>query len=289
MISIIIPVFNREKELINLLEDIYSQEINEEFEVIIVDDNSNCDFSKLKQSFEGVKILKNDRRRGPAFCRNFGAQCAKGDIFWFLDSDVRIENRYIMETLIDKLKDQKIGCTGGEYTYSNGRKVYLIKKILLNGDTLTLWKKRLIEETIVDYIATSNLMVRKEVFEKVRGFFDRYSFYGEDKMFGQSVRSCGYLNMFVKRGSVFHTFSPENRIRDFYLKNLTRLVFLKKFYPWRLNIIWALDIITYIVHFRGLFRNLEQKLVAGSKTKNTILYIKNLARAYCDFFIERNI
>jgi len=101
MLSIVIPSFNRRDQLLNLLHDIYSQEF-EDFEVIVVDDNSNDDtVTAIAKTFKTTRILINPMNSGPAVCRNRGVRAAKGDFILGIDSDVTITNRNLFSEVIN--------------------------------------------------------------------------------------------------------------------------------------------------------------------------------------------
>lgn len=88
--SIIIPTYNRNKELSNLLESLTHQTYKE-FEIIVIDDspqNEKIDIS----NYNNVYYIKNERNLGAAESRNIGASFAQGEWLVFLDDDDRFEN-----------------------------------------------------------------------------------------------------------------------------------------------------------------------------------------------------
>lgn len=92
IISIIIPVFNREHLISETLDSIVTQTYSN-WECIIVDDGST-DKSK-EVVFEYVKLdsrfslydRPNSKMKGPSSCRNYGFDNCKGDFVQFFDSD----------------------------------------------------------------------------------------------------------------------------------------------------------------------------------------------------------
>ena len=92
MVSIIIPVFNREKALIDTLNSILGQ-THPNWECILVDDGSTddtlliIDTYVLKDKRFKVFSRPNNRIKGPSTCRNIGLEKAKGDYIIYLDSD----------------------------------------------------------------------------------------------------------------------------------------------------------------------------------------------------------
>lgn len=92
MVSIIIPVFNREKTLIDTLNSILGQ-THPNWECILVDDGSTddtlliIDTYVLKDKRFKVFSRPDNRIKGPSTCRNIGLEKAKGDYIIYLDSD----------------------------------------------------------------------------------------------------------------------------------------------------------------------------------------------------------
>ena len=85
-ISVIIPACDASAHLTRCL-DALSFSRYPALETIVIDDGSKDNTPEIAESF-GVTLLRNDRRRGPAFARNLAAKHATGDILFFIDSDV---------------------------------------------------------------------------------------------------------------------------------------------------------------------------------------------------------
>ena len=85
-ISVIIPACDASAHLTKCL-DALSYSTYGAFETIVVDDGSKDNTVEIAESF-GVKVVRNEKRMGPAFARNLAAKQATGDILFFIDSDV---------------------------------------------------------------------------------------------------------------------------------------------------------------------------------------------------------
>ncbi|MBI5675306.1 MAG: glycosyltransferase family 2 protein [Nitrospirae bacterium] len=86
MISIVIPTYNASRFIPDLLSSIFKQAV-EDMEVIIVDDRSTDNTVELVKKHP-VRLIEMEKNGGPAKARNKGVREAKGDIIFFLDSDV---------------------------------------------------------------------------------------------------------------------------------------------------------------------------------------------------------
>jgi glycosyltransferase involved in cell wall biosynthesis len=95
MISIVVPTYNASRFMPNLLDSIFNQAVTD-MEVIIVDDCSTDDTVEVV-SKHPVRVIRMEKNGGPARARNRGVQEAKGDIIFFLDSDVVVLDGTIQE------------------------------------------------------------------------------------------------------------------------------------------------------------------------------------------------
>ena len=99
-ISIIIPMYNEEKNALGVIRSIQNQSL-EELEIVIVNDNSNDGtlsvVKKLQEEDPRITILTNKSNRGVIYNRIFGALKSKGEYITYLDADDGLCNPYILE------------------------------------------------------------------------------------------------------------------------------------------------------------------------------------------------
>lgn len=102
MISVIIPTFNSKETISNLLDSILSSNVEEEYEIIVVDDASTDGTVDLVKHYP-VKLIVNDKNHGSAKARNLGVSNAKGEKIIFFDSDI-VVNPDALSKLIKSFK-----------------------------------------------------------------------------------------------------------------------------------------------------------------------------------------
>ena len=85
-ISVIVPTYNRAYQLKETLCSVLTQTY-QDFELIVVDDGSIDDTSKVVKEFPRVKYLTLKENYGVSIARNEGLASAKGKYICFLDSD----------------------------------------------------------------------------------------------------------------------------------------------------------------------------------------------------------
>ena len=99
-ISIIIPVYNVEKYVIECLDSIDFN--NQDWQVVLVNDgstDSSYDLIKEYEKYENVKIISQENA-GLSVARNTGISNADGDYVMFLDSDDMLSDRF--QNIIDE-------------------------------------------------------------------------------------------------------------------------------------------------------------------------------------------
>lgn len=97
MISIIIPTYNEEKYLPILLESIKSQSFSD-YEIIVADHNSTDNTIYIAKKYGAIITSGGLPGKG----RNLGAKIAKGNILFFLDADVILqESNYLRDCLAE--------------------------------------------------------------------------------------------------------------------------------------------------------------------------------------------
>ena len=105
-VSVIIPTYNRIKDVEECLGSIVPQTVLPS-EVIIVDDSNNNEVEnliehrrdELKEKDIDLRYIRNERERSLTIARNIGIENAISDVILFLDSDVIIDVNYIKEIL----------------------------------------------------------------------------------------------------------------------------------------------------------------------------------------------
>ena len=117
LISIIIPVYNAEKYLSELMDDILNQTYRK-FEVIIVNDGSTdrslAIVKKYAKKDKRIKII-NQKNCGVSKARNIGIDNASGEYVRFVDADDRIPKHSMEDLLAPFLKYPELDLTIGNF------------------------------------------------------------------------------------------------------------------------------------------------------------------------------
>lgn len=118
--SVVVPVFNRSRELRACVNALRNQVTTFSYEIIIVDDGSTEDLSPLRDSlvsFSNIKWVKLPRNSGPAVARNAGIKASSGEIIAFTDADCRPADGWL-EAILSPFCDPNVSGVKGAYLTS---------------------------------------------------------------------------------------------------------------------------------------------------------------------------
>ena len=185
-VSVVIPAYNAAEFLPDSLASVFRQTYQPQ-EVLIVDDGSEDETSRVAQALEKrVRYLRKPRG-GPASARNLGIRAAQGEWIAFLDADdtwvpERLEQQLALarETGADLVFSDALiltrGGAGARRRFAQyGSKVRLIAGNM--GGVVAHPFELLLE--IGCFILTTTVLVRRESLLRV-GLFDEDLYCGED-------------------------------------------------------------------------------------------------------------
>lgn len=112
ILSLIIPTYNSEPYIYQLLDCLGTQ-MTEEVEVLIIDDGSDIPF---KTSHKWAKVIRQDNK-GVSSARNVGIDMSTGEYLAFIDADDLVSDKYI-ETILKVAKTEKF-----DYCYMSWRTI----------------------------------------------------------------------------------------------------------------------------------------------------------------------
>ena len=164
-LSIVIPALNEEKYLPKLLDDLTKQ-TNTNFEVIIVDGNSeDRTVEKCKEYENKLPLLEiiTTKKRNVSYQRNLGAARVQADWIIFMDADNRLP-KYFLDGIKYRILKEKPGCftTYCADGYNNPTDDAVIRFINLGMEL-----SRQVENPLA---FGSMIGVKKNIFEKFGGF-----------------------------------------------------------------------------------------------------------------------
>ncbi|MBP0018530.1 MAG: glycosyltransferase [Cyanobacteria bacterium SBLK] len=182
-VSVIVPIYNGEEDLPDLLACLQEQTYPaSQVEYILVDNNSSDRTGeRLTTAVEDfarsglvLRPLNETKVQGSYAARNGGIRAAQYDIFAFTDADCRPCPQWL-ELLVKPFENSEIGLVAGEIRALPSEN--WLEKYSDRKDTLS--QKHTLAHSFCPYGQTANLAIRKQAFEQV-GLFRPYLTTGGD-------------------------------------------------------------------------------------------------------------
>ncbi len=202
--SVIIPVFNRPDELLELLTCLAAQTYTH-FEVIIVEDGSTTKADSVTESFRQKLNISYFYKpnSGQGFARNYGFERATGDYFVVLDSDALIEPNYL-QIIENQLNNDYLDLYGGPDTdhpdFTDIQKAisYSMTSLFTTGGIRG--KKNNLGGTF--HPRSFNMGLSRQVWQRTGGF--QISRMGEDIIFSISAIKLGFRSGLIPEAFIYH-------------------------------------------------------------------------------------
>ena len=179
--SIIVPVYNREKLIIQCIESI-SKQTYKNYEIIIIDDGSTDNTANIiEEKYKDKKNIKYyyQENSGPYNARLTGVMHSKGDYIMFVDSDDWIEEESL-STLNEYLKKYKADIIKYKFHKEGSKELQSVDKEI---NLFTKEKTKLYQKFIDsnDLNSLCDEVVKKELFENIKKI-DGKIIQGEDAL-----------------------------------------------------------------------------------------------------------
>lgn len=181
MISVVIPVYNEEANIINALDALYSNTVLPN-EVIVADGGSTDKTVALIREKYPQVILADNPRKNAAWGRNIGVKRAKGDIIAFTDGDCIVAENWI-EKISESFRNNDVDGLGGKILIAppiNHIEEYwgnLAWNLIMDfGNTPYTVDKR----TLNDAFVTANCAYKRRLLVQLKGFSNWFANNAED-------------------------------------------------------------------------------------------------------------
>ena len=277
LVSIIIPVYNGEYYLNELIENLVNQTYKK-IEIITVDNNSTDNSLELLKVLSKEKtflrIFSNKKNEGYCGGCNKGIENAYGEFLLFLSQD-RIMNNDWIEKVVDEInKNEKTGCVIGKVEregasspeYGHSYDVY--GAVLINGSPL--------ESNL--FFGGGTVLIRKKILDEIGGFDPEFFIYQEDVDICWRIRLSGNKIKIVenaicqnKGGGISDTFYDSDKfqikfdselvnvpIYKFYYSQKNRIRTMLKNYSMK-NVCKRIPISVGMIFLRGIFMSIKNK------------------------------
>lgn len=203
-ISIVIPTYKRKKHLLNLLKSLKGK-VDKTTEIIVVEQKENNKKDFVKKAKEVGLDLHYFFLETPStpHAKNVGVQQAKGDIIVFFDDDVLLRTK--LDTYLKDFEEPKVAAVTGK-SVATGQKE---EKDRLDTGRISFFGKfsdgySSTKKQEIDTVIGCNAAWRKSVFDKLRGF--------DEKFTGNAMREESDLSLRAKQKGYKILFDPNVEI-----------------------------------------------------------------------------
>ena len=188
MISVVIPLYNKEASIKQSLMSVLSQSY-QDFEVVIVDDGSTDNSVAKVEEIQDSRIrLIRQENGGPSKARNTGVKNAKGEWILFLDADDEMlpealeffsekiqknadADMFLGEVIVNNGKTEHLAVEYKEGVVSNPFKSHVFGRLYQCSGT-TVYRKTIVEENPFD-----ERVRRYEDLQRIFKLYSKYSLY----------------------------------------------------------------------------------------------------------------
>lgn len=235
-VVVIIPNYNRMKDVERLLPSIASQTFDD-YEVIIIDDfspdKSTVEYLKdFIKDRKGMRLVENTENIGFARTCNRGIKLANGEYICILTNDTEVKSNFIQRNVQIMDSDSSIGVLSCIVVDKDGN-------TWSSGGSLRGWIPAILVDDFqgvrqVDYVAGTSCFYRRAVFDKVGLLNEHFGMYHEDIEFCMRVRTeTNYKTCVFSEKLVAHYVASSSlvpRQRPYYLHR-NHILLLRKYSP----------------------------------------------------------
>lgn len=239
-VAIIILNWNRFRDTAECLESVFKIRYSN-YSVVVVDNGSEDDSAaEIEKSFDRVVLIRNKENLGYAEGNNVGIRHALengADYIWLLNNDTVVDRGALVAMVDLAEKDRGIGILGSKIYYFDQPEI-----LWFAGATID-WNRAISphigrmekdvgqydRETEVDRVTGCSMLVRRDVFDEIGMFDEKFFLYAEEVDLCVRARAKGYRNVYVPKSVVYHKISVssgENSVPIYAYYNTRNFLYL---------------------------------------------------------------
>lgn len=272
-ISIIIVSFNSRKFISKCLESISKCFKSLSHEIIIVDNGSKDGTIDILKEKKEITLVQNGKNEGYARACNQGARIACGKYLFFANPDIEFEDNIPDKIFIFLSKNKDYAGGGFTHIHRHGKiqricAGHIVKPLDHFAEQLGLYGLLPSVRTFnarffplrgyktdhpAEFICGGCFLIRKEIFQELSGFDEKFLAYFEDMDFCRRLKNEGYRLFYWGSQRIIHSLGTERRkmssvsLRTDYA---SRYYYFKKHYsPVWVPFLWIISNIGLVTRF----------------------------------------
>ena len=207
-VSIIIPSKDNPSVLDRCLKSIKKWTRNMPYEIIVVDNGSNAENKEKLETMQkdiGFAYLYKPMEFNFSKMCNMGAAAAEYELLLFLNDDCEVRGSKWLTHMASIAKVKTNGAVGAKLYYPDSKRIQHcgiynihvgpVHKLQFKEDIRPYYDRRNLDVRNVLAVTAACLMVRKSVFEEVKGFDENLQVAFNDVDFCYKVYEAGYNNV----------------------------------------------------------------------------------------------
>lgn len=231
-------------------------------QVIVVDNNSGDNIEQSIPHNSKIIFIQSGGNLGFTGGNNLGIKKAletRADYIFVLNPDTTIKNNTISE-LLKKTEKYNAGIASPKIYFSNSKIIWYaggkFDSANVLGSHIGVDQKdvgQFDQDNETDFATGAAMFIKREVFEQIGLFDERYFMYYEDSDFCFRAKKAGFKIMYIYSSLVYHLNAQStglgSSLQDFYITR-NRMLFASKF----------LSLRTQFALLREAFRNSSSKI-----------------------------
>lgn len=202
------------------------------FDIVVVDNGStDQSVEYLEKNFPNIKIVKSETNLGFGKGNNLGvSKYPEYDAYVLLNNDVSVQSNWLSELVKVAQSDKSIGAVGPKILYSkqkDGKDIINSAGMKVDSHLMAYDRyegeidgKEFNTTEEVDCLTGGALLVKKEVFEKIKGFNPKMFLYYEDVDLCLRIKDAGYKLYYCGSSVVYHDHMASTSVMSSSKRNL---------------------------------------------------------------------
>ena len=210
VVSVVVVVWNHADLTLKCLQAL-AEQTEVAAEIIIVDNASTDETADLLARIGGATVIRNSSNLGFTVAINIGAKAARGEFILFVNNDATLEPGAIRHMVNTARRSRSIAAVGGKLVYPDGRLQEAGSVIWSDGSCAAYGHggdpaaPEYNFERQVDFCSAALLLTRREVFEDLGGFDERYRpAYYDDADYCVRVWTRGHAVVYQPKAAAIH-------------------------------------------------------------------------------------
>lgn len=218
-VSIVIPTKDKASITKVCLESLYNNTNYDNFEVILVDNNSKEEktfemLSYYKEKYDNFKVLRIETEFNYSYLNNEAVKISTGEYILFLNNDTEVINSEWLNEMVGYASQEHVGCVGIKLLYSD-KKVQHAGVVLgyggVAGHIFVPYDRNdvgLFGRLAMPYnytaVTAACMLIKKSKFLETKGFDENLKVALNDVDLCLQVQEQGYYNVCLSHIEMFH-------------------------------------------------------------------------------------